>query len=67
LRRRTRQALRRSVYVALGLAYLVGSAFAVVTLSPSDRDGFETETVQPPPIAGYQPVGVDATWTLTDV
>jgi hypothetical protein len=53
--------------VALGLAYVVGSVTVIVALSPSDRGGFETDTVQTPPLAGYQPVSVDATWTLTDV
>lgn len=67
MRRRTRRALRRSALVALGLAYVVGSVTVIVALSPSDRGGFETDTVQTPPLAGYQPVSVDATWTLTDV
>ncbi|MBS1301700.1 hypothetical protein [Loktanella sp. SALINAS62] len=52
----------------MGLAYVVGSAFAIVTLSPSDRDGLETLTTNPPPFAGHQsPVSLDASWTLTDV
>ena len=69
MRRRTKRALRRSAYVALGVAYLVGSGFAVVKLSPpsDERTSELTQCVRCPSTLGHVPSTDDPAWTLTDV
>ena len=68
MRRRTKRALRRSAYVTLSITYLVGSGFAVVTLSPPSDEWTSTSTVvERPSSLGHLPTTGDLAWTLTDV